>query len=90
MRQHDEYVNKLYKKLYGKFDVLKKYVKYEFGEMDIYAQLDDYIYYYEVKCTRSQRKKGLEQLKKFRKRFKYEKKHGLLYIGEDDLLEQIF
>jgi len=51
------------------------------------------LHYYEVKTSKKHQRYGVNQLMRFKKYFKkkgYSKLHGFLYIGDDDLLIQVF
>jgi predicted RecB family endonuclease len=95
--RHDEYLEKLYTKLdsWG-FEHVNKKVPYFYrsgdtkGEIDIYAKLGDAQFNFEVKCSKKGIRTATKQLRRWKSSWPGERKHGYVYVGEDDWLEMIF
>lgn len=85
---HQDYINRLIRKVDTKYDRLETNVEYDGGEIDLIGYNGLNMDIFEVKCN-GHKNKAVHQLQRAAKKFKSEIGCLFFYDGERDMLEMI-
>jgi Holliday junction resolvase-like predicted endonuclease len=85
---HQDYIEKLIRKVGGMYDSLEINIEYDGGEIDLLAHKGAKVDIFEVKCN-GHKDRAIQQLQKAARKFKKEVRCTFFYDGERDMLEMI-